>query len=248
MHLRSAAAAILIALASSASADVVLQPKYEYDDFFKSCRGSIYFEGDVAAITGSFTFEAQDYRWACGLDRVASGGGGHRCEGETSVKYECADITDYTIHALRCFDDAGAEKGCGSVSVDQISAPKISVADGAAVEGSRLIAVASGFDDFFERCEIDFVVNTPYPDGKVTFDYIVSAAGESEAMTCEHTVFANGGGGGSCSGVFGHKYSCAEIDSVVTTVPQCLDENEAPRSCGAVSAVSVGVNGFAIGD
>ncbi|MEM7269614.1 MAG: hypothetical protein AAF401_10210, partial [Pseudomonadota bacterium] len=127
-------------------------------------------------------------------------------------------------------------------------APQITVAPDAAVEGTRLVAIESGFDDFFGRCELDFVVNTPYPDGEVAFDYVISAAGESEAQTCEQTVFANGGGGKSCSGVFGHEFTCDQIDKVVATKPRCLDENEAERDCGPISVVSVGVKDFAVSD
>ncbi|MEM7270387.1 MAG: hypothetical protein AAF401_14205, partial [Pseudomonadota bacterium] len=180
MHLKLAAA-LIMALSSLANADVVLKPEYKYDDFFKNCRGSIYFEGDAASITGAFSYGANGFRWACGLDRHESGGGGHRCEGEIGVEYQCEDVTGMTIHALRCLDDAGGEISCGDISIVNAGAPEIAVAPNAAVQGTRLVAIESGFDDFFGRCELDFVVNTPYPDGEVAFDYVISAAGESEA-------------------------------------------------------------------
>lgn len=237
------ALAVVAALsAAPATADVVLKGDLEYSDFFGNCRINLKYEGTPARVTGVYDVELPAHRSVCAFKMRPSSAASWNCASDIGLKYVCEDIRAVTVRGMRCLDENDEAISCGAVSSDGPAVVSPDLKTG----GSHVIFAALNDDGRLGSCEISVAVASPYEDGYTTLDYVVNANGEAKADECEAR-FSNGGGASSsCSGVFDHTYSCAQVEAVTASAPTCFDDDDKERPCGPITSEALGIKGLAV--
>lgn len=214
---------------ASARADVAVTIDAEgYNEFFKRCDITVETQRD--ANIGETTVFYRSKGGEKGIQICARQDNGGGCRGELE-KHTCEDITDIEVYGVSCEDTDGALVDCGAVSVkagEGLSA-QLKLLPPAAPSDMTIYATLGGFDDFFDRCGIGFMLSGQPDIGRVDLEFDVAHSGG--VAECSFNLSGHGGTGISCLGE--EEFTCEAVQSLNVTKVTCHDD-VGETECGSV--------------
>jgi hypothetical protein len=215
---------------TAVSADVAVTIRAEgYDDFFKRCKLDIGMQR-----SDNITESMIVYRIAagdkgalmCTKEDYSSG-----CNGELE-NYTCEDVTGIDVYGAVCLDGNGARTDCGKVTAKKgggLSAPVRMLPDPPAAD-TVVFGSLSGYDDFFDRCDMAFMYTSDPSVRRVDLELEVTHSGGK--AECSWNFSAQGSSGSSCLGK--DDFSCDAVSQITVKTVSC-HANDEEVDCGSVA-------------
>lgn len=100
---------------------------------------------------------------------------------------------------------------------------------GSALADASVTVDVKGYNDFFDRCDLDFATKAP-GGGEATVYYRILAGAKGGAV-CEKAPYSSG-----CRSSDDLEYTCEDVSAVDVLHVQCTSDDGTPTPCGKVKA------------